>query len=140
MPTATATPAGSPTLVVALAMVVVVVVIIIHAGVRSLSIGSQKRGRSLFLNDILRQSPQNNTDPPLSILFCWRQGINAMFPQNVSVTAKGKDAIVGLRKVNADLFLILQGFGSNKGQFTGSTKTDADRNVLIASALRIERR
>jgi hypothetical protein len=61
-----------------------------------------------------------------------------MLPENIGVATKRKDAIVGLRKVDAKLVFGLQGFGANKGQFASGTKADSDSNVLAVSALGIK--
>jgi len=61
-----------------------------------------------------------------------------MLPQNVGVSTKGRDPIVGLGKVEADLVLILQGFGPDKGQFPSGPKAHPDGNVLVLGPLGIE--
>jgi hypothetical protein len=73
----------------------------ISVGMRSLSIGSQQGRRVGFVHHIASQSPQNDADASLVGLFRRWQGVDAVFPANVDVAAKSKDAIVGLGKVHA---------------------------------------
>ena len=83
-------------------------------GMGALSIRSQQGRRSLLFQHILGQTPKNDTNAALPILFIRWQRINAMLPLYVCIASKGKDAIVGLWKAVAKL-----GFGvfgsSNKG-------------------------
>jgi hypothetical protein len=75
-----------------------------------------------------------------------------MFPQNIGISSKAKDTIVALRKIQADLFVIvvtlvvvvvlmMHGIGGpDKGQFSRRTKTHSDRNVLFGGSVWIKGR
>ena len=113
---------------------------VVFLGMGSAAIGSQEGRRSFLFNHALGQPPQNNTDSALAILFRRGKRIDAVLPQNIGVAAKGKDAIVGLRKVEADLFFVFERLGTDEGQFSSGTKTDSHSNVLILRPLWVEGR
>ena len=75
------------------------------------------------------------------------QGIDAVFPTNVDIPPKGKNAIVGLRKVHAYgssssvvIVLLIVGICSDKRQLPGCSKGHSNCDVLCFGSAWIERR
>ena len=63
-----------------------------------------------------------------------------MLPENIGIAAKGKNPIIGLRKVEPNLvFPILLGFGTDKGQFASGTKAYSNSDILSESPAGIKR-
>lgn len=102
---------------------------------RTLSVRSKQRRRTFLFHGI-DQAPQNNTNSSLAVVFIFGQCIDTVFPVNVDVPAKGKDAVVSLRKVNAAIRVVV---GSQKRQFTRRSKRHSDRDILVLGTVRIER-
>ena len=61
-----------------------------------------------------------------------------MLPMNVDITTKGKDAVVGLGKVHANLVVSLLFTGVDKGELTRSSKRNTNGNVLCLGTLCVE--
>lgn len=116
------------------------VVITTTRRMRALSVRSKKGRRAFLLNNILSQSPEDDTNAALAVLLIRGECINAMLPSNVGVTAKAENAIIGLGEVHAALLAVNLFGGMDEGQLAHTTKGHADRDVLVPGALRIERR
>ena len=108
-------------------------------GVRTLSVRAKQRGRTLFFDNILCQTPENNTDSTLTVLFFGFESIDAVLELYVNVATKSENAIVALREIQANLVGLVF-CRTNKGELTFSPKRYANSNVLVLGALRIERR
>lgn len=106
----------------------------------SLSVRSKKGRRAFLLNNVLGQSPKDDGDATLAILLIRSEGIDAMLPGDVGITAKAENAIVGLGEVHAALLPADLFGGVDEGQLSHAAKRHADRNVLVPSTLGIERR
>jgi hypothetical protein len=126
---------SSPILVVIL---VPVVRFVLGCPVRTLSIGSQERRRPFLFHDILGESPENDANSTVLIVYIiLGQGVDSVLPMNVDIPTKRKYAIVGLGKVQAAVAFVL-GRRPQKGQFASRAEADADGNVLSFGALRIK--
>lgn len=112
--------------------------------VRSLTVGPEQWWRVILVNHITGQPPKDNTNTPFSVLLGGCQSIHSVLPTNVHITTKGKDSIVGLRKVHTSWCLststtIVAIFTStNKGQFPRRPKRHSHGNVLIFGSLGIK--
>lgn len=106
-----------------------------------------------FLNHILCQSPKNDTDPTLPILFGGWEGIDPMFPADIDIATKREHPIVGLGEVDTDFSVLLLQVvvvlsmcisvvgrlcGMQKSQFTSGTKGYTHGDILILGPFRVE--
>ena len=116
------------------------IVVVLVVGMRPLPIGSQHGRGAFLLDNVAGQSPQDNADASLSVLLVGWQRVDAVLPLDVDVSSKGKDAVVGLGKVESHwrVVVVVIVIGSDKGQLSCGSKTHSDGNVLVLGSLGIK--
>mmetsp|Transcript_182915 Transcript_182915/g.445315 ORF Transcript_182915/g.445315 Transcript_182915/m.445315 type:complete len:229 (-) Transcript_182915:1107-1793(-) len=90
--------------------------------------------RSRLFDGKRAQTPQDDGNAALPALLVCRQGIDAMLPADVHISAKEEEHAVRLREVHELACLCVP-----KSKLTRGTKRHANRAILFTRTLRVER-